>query len=346
MATRSSPRPLSAYSSACVKAGGCGLASQTRISTCVLSVRSHSRTGGICGVALAAATALVVSSETTCSAWLLSGVSAHSQRICRVCRRAEGTAPGSAPSSRKSCTGHPAARFVPRSWPGGTGTGAPLRRGLRTGAAVPATVPVPPWAGRAQPSCDGVLVLALPVMKASFRYRSVLAWRCRMILVLRPGTRPRARLVDVFGAQHAQDQRGHLCRPGAAAAAGPVIPSRGPAVLDGQLTTRTFCAGDRQAGALLPLRAEDAESAGDQLLRDGAHGPSRVVADGETPVVVERLGHRASPYCVLVFPCGWSRRDRVTTLRYANSKIYGWTTYEAGRDVTPGNFGIALLSRP
>jgi hypothetical protein len=124
-----------------------------------------------------------------------------------VCRRAEGTAPGSAPSSRKSCTGHPAAMSVPRSWAGGTGTGAPLSRGLRTGAAVPPAVPVPPWAGRAQPSCGGVLVLALPVMNDSFRrYRAVLA-------------RKQPRAIEVGDEHHDHGRHGRTNRPGHARSA-------------------------------------------------------------------------------------------------------------------------------
>src|SRR6266568_7146485 len=166
--TRNRPRPLSASSPTSIKAGGWGLASQTSTTTFLLSDNSHRRTGSTCGMALAAASELVINSETTCSTGSVSGVSAHSQTIWRACRRAEGTAPGRAPNSRKSRTGHLPVMSVPRSWVGGTGTGAPLCPGLRAnpGAADPETAPAPPWAVWAPPPRDrgADLVLVLPVI--------------------------------------------------------------------------------------------------------------------------------------------------------------------------------------
>src|SRR6266571_5043542 len=129
--TRNRPRPLSASSPTSIKAGGWGLASQTSTTTFLLSDNSHRRTGSTCGMALAAATELVI-------------------------------------NSRKSRTGHLPVMSVPRSWVGGTGTGAPLCLGLRAnpGAADPETAPAPPWAVWAPPPRDrgADLVLVLPVI--------------------------------------------------------------------------------------------------------------------------------------------------------------------------------------
>src|ERR1022692_2537988 len=163
VSTSSSPRPLSASSLMLIRAGGCGLASQTRISTRVLSVSSHSRTGVICSIARDACIALVTSSETRSSVLSLKRVSPHSQTNCRACSRAQGTAPGSAPSSMKSCSGHSLSMPIPWYWGGRTGTGAPLLLGPCTDNALPCTVPVPPPAEQATPAATrGVYALVLP----------------------------------------------------------------------------------------------------------------------------------------------------------------------------------------
>src|ERR1039457_893904 len=88
------------------RTGESGLASQTRTRTCALSDSSHRRTGAVCPVVRDACIALVISSDTTSSVLSVSAASPHSHSSCRACRRAHGTAPGSAPNSRKLWSGH------------------------------------------------------------------------------------------------------------------------------------------------------------------------------------------------------------------------------------------------
>jgi hypothetical protein len=66
--------------------------------------------------------ALVTNSLTSNSALSASLVNRHSQSTCRQWYRAHGTAPGSAPSSRKSRNGHPDRTRGPPGQEGGTGT--------------------------------------------------------------------------------------------------------------------------------------------------------------------------------------------------------------------------------
>src|ERR1035441_10610926 len=123
----------------------------------------HQRNGVMRSVARDACIALVTSSETRSSTLSLKRVSPHSHSNWRACSRAQGNAPGSAPSSMKSCSGHSLSMPVPWYWGGRTGTGAPLFPGLRTDNTLPGTVPVPPPAAQATPAATrGVYALVLP----------------------------------------------------------------------------------------------------------------------------------------------------------------------------------------
>src|SRR5215470_6962133 len=103
--TSSKPRPPAVSPSGSARRGGCGLASPTRIRVREPSDSSHNRTGQTEPIARAAAIELVASSETTCSAASIRRDCCHSQSTCRVCSRAHGTAPGSAPNARSLRSG-------------------------------------------------------------------------------------------------------------------------------------------------------------------------------------------------------------------------------------------------
>src|SRR6266487_2453441 len=94
MPIRYKPRPLSASSSTSAGGtGGCGKASQSRISTLSLSESSHSRTVVNWPKARDACTELVTSSETTSAHVSLSSPRPHSHVTSWACSRAHRTAP-------------------------------------------------------------------------------------------------------------------------------------------------------------------------------------------------------------------------------------------------------------
>jgi hypothetical protein len=95
---------------------------------------NQSRTGKTNSEDYGAAIALVTSSETSSSVRSLRLVNPHSQSICRTCSRAHGTAPGSAPNSTASRSGH--SLTIPME--AGASVGGLLVLALRT-----ASTPVP-----------------------------------------------------------------------------------------------------------------------------------------------------------------------------------------------------------
>src|SRR5260370_6350978 len=117
--TSINPLPPSECPSGSTRRGGFGLASQIRIRICLLSDSSHSRTGKIESSDRDAASALVISSDTTSSVLSLSPNTPHSHSRCLVCSRAHERAVGSAPSASELRSGH--SRAVMWYW-GGTGT--------------------------------------------------------------------------------------------------------------------------------------------------------------------------------------------------------------------------------
>jgi hypothetical protein len=103
--TRHRPRPLSSSAAASTGTGGCGSPSWTSISTRARSDASRSRTSRWAAVAWHAWIALVTSSETTSSVGSLSAPRSPFASTRRAWCRAEGTALGSAGSSRWLCSG-------------------------------------------------------------------------------------------------------------------------------------------------------------------------------------------------------------------------------------------------
>src|SRR5215475_9561516 len=85
----------------------------TSISSRDRSEDSHSTTGRIRSVDHEAFVALVISSDTSSSAFSLNAASHHSQSTSLACNRAHATAPGSAPSSRWLLSGQSSVMVCP-----------------------------------------------------------------------------------------------------------------------------------------------------------------------------------------------------------------------------------------
>jgi len=129
--TSSRPRPFSASPWVLMRTGGSGLASQTSTAIRIRSESTHSRIAA-CAIARAAFTAFVTNSETTSSVLSARLARPHSWATYLACSRADGTAPSSAPSSRKVLTGHRPVSL--RSW------AAAVERAVVTVRAYPAAL--------------------------------------------------------------------------------------------------------------------------------------------------------------------------------------------------------------